>query len=47
MAQFAKINQKKVQRIMDDIGLNDVGYHKQTRKYDSLRDPEEKRVKNK
>ncbi len=43
---FKTINHKKVQRIMRELGLQGLGYRKQTRKYDSSKGPEGKRVKN-
>ena len=45
--EFAKVNHKKVQRFMHEMGLKGVGYNKQSRKYDSSKGPEGKRVKNK
>nr|WP_245150474.1 IS3 family transposase [Weissella cibaria] len=45
--EFAKVNHKKVQRLMHEMGLKGVGYNKQSRKYDSSKGPEGKRVKNK
>lgn len=44
--EFKTINHKKVQCIMHEIGLQGTGYRKQTRKYDSSKGPEGKRVKN-
>ena len=45
--EFSCVNHKKVQRIMHEMGLKGLGYQKQTRKYDSSKGPEGKRVKNK
>ena len=45
--EFAKVNHKKVQRLMHEMGLKGIGYNKQSRKYDSSKGPEGKRVKNK
>ncbi|MFL1696501.1 IS3 family transposase, partial [Weissella kandleri] len=45
--EFAEVNHKKVQRLMHEMGLKGVGYNKQSRKYDSSKGPEGKRVKNK
>ena len=45
--EFAKVNHKKIQRLMHEMGLKGVGYNKQSRKYDSSKGPEGKRVKNK
>ncbi|MFL2053091.1 IS3 family transposase [Leuconostoc mesenteroides] len=45
--EFAELNHKKVQRLMHEMGLKGVGYNKQSRKYDSSKGPEGKRVKNK
>ncbi|NKN80478.1 IS3 family transposase, partial [Weissella cibaria] len=45
--EFVKVNHKKVQRFMHEMGLKGVGYNKQSRKYDSSKGPEGKRVKNK
>ena len=44
---FKAVNHKKVQRLMHEMGLKGVGYHKQSRQYDSSKGPEGKRVKNK
>ena len=46
-SEFAKVNHKKVQRLMHEMGLHGVGYNKPSRKYDSSKGPEGKRVKNK
>ncbi len=46
-SEFAKVNHKKVQRLMHEMGLQGVGYNKPSRKYDSSKGPEGKRVKNK
>jgi len=43
---FKNVNHKKVQRIMRELGLQGIGYRKKTRKYDSSKGPEGKRVKN-
>jgi len=44
---FAHVNHKRVQRLMHEMGLKGAGYRKTTRKYDSSKGPEGKRVKNK
>lgn len=40
------VNHKKVQRIMYELGISGQGYCRKSRKYDSSRGPEGKRVKN-
>lgn len=45
--KFAGVNHKKVQRLMREMGLQGIGYNKQSRKYDSSRGTKGKRVKNK
>ena len=46
LEDFKTVNHKKVQRIMRELGLQGIGYRKHTRKYDSSKGPEGKRVKN-
>lgn len=41
-----KINHKKVYRLMQALEIYGMGYHKRTRRYDSSKGPEGKRVKN-
>ncbi|ORN24359.1 Integrase core domain protein [Lentilactobacillus parabuchneri] len=42
-----KVNHKRVDRLMKQLNIYGEGYHKKTRKYDSSKGPEGKRVKNK
>ncbi|MED4271978.1 transposase [Weissella confusa] len=44
--EFAEVNHKKVQQLIHEMRLKGVGYNKQSRKYDSSKGPEGKRVKN-
>ena len=40
------VNHKRVANLMHILGISGIGYHKQTRKYDSSKGPEGTRIKN-
>lgn len=41
------VNHKRVRRLMHELGIYGMGYHKKSRRYDSSKGPEGTRVKNK
>lgn len=45
--EFAGVNHKKVRQLIREMGLQGIGYNKQSHKYDSSKGPEKKRMKNK
>lgn len=46
MDSYKKVNHKKVQRLMHEMHLEGAGYRRVSRRYDSSKGPEGKRVKN-